>query len=160
MNFLYFVCKPSVSVCKIYVMKLLNTKFWLGASGLSIISYYTFRLLNSVGNYPLFWDKTLSSYEADMATQIYIQGVVFNLNNGIIILSIALLANEKHRARLGLVAMLCVMLFPLFITPFALNYYAPNSGFGLIGGPPFYFFIFILGFVITIISCTVGILKK
>ena len=95
-----------------------------------------------------------------MATQIYIQAVNFNLNNGIIVLAIALLANEKYRARLGLVAMLCVMLFPLFISPFALNYYAPNSGFGLIGGPPFYFYIFLLGFVITTISCIVGLLKK
>ena len=141
-------------------MKLLNTKFWLGASGISLISYYTFRLLNSVGNYPLFWDKTLSSYEADMATQIYIQGVVFNLNNGIIILAIALLANEKYRARLGLVAMLCELLFPFFISPSALNYYAPNSGFGLIGGPPFYFYVFLLGFLITLISCVVGLFNK
>ena len=141
-------------------MKILDTKFWLSAVGLSLISYYTFRLLTSVGNYPEFWDKTLSSYEADMATQIYIQGVVFNLNNGIIVLAIALLANEKQRARLGLVAMLCVLLFPLLITPFALNFYAPNSGFGLVAGPPFYFWIFISGFIVTTISCAVGLFKK
>jgi hypothetical protein len=141
-------------------MKLLNTKFWLSASGISLISYYTYRLLNSVGNYPLFWNKTLSSYEADMATQIYIQSVIFNLYSGIIILAIALLANEKHRARLGVVAMTCVFLFPLIISPSALNYYAPNSGFGLVGGPPFYFYIFLLGFLITLISCAVGLFNK
>lgn len=141
-------------------MKLLNTRFWLGASGISLISYYTYRLLYSVGNYPQFWDKTLSNYEADMAIQIYIQSVVFNLYNGIIILTIALLANEKYRARLGVVAMTCVFLFPLIISPSALNYYAPNSGFGLIGGPPFYFYVFLLGFLITLISCAVGLFNK
>jgi hypothetical protein len=95
-------------------MKLLNTRFWLLATGTLFTLWPTFLALSgeAVSGAAAYWpETTLTEKEAEIAAVVELAWGFHILALGLVIIAIALLTNtEQVRARLGAVAMLAFVL--------------------------------------------------
>ena len=91
-------------------MKLLNTRFWLLATGTLFTLWPTFLAVSgeAVSGAAAYWpETTLTEKEAEIAAVVELAWIFHILAIGLVVLAIALLTNtEQVRARLGTVAML------------------------------------------------------
>jgi hypothetical protein len=96
------------------VSKLLNTRFWLLATGTLFTVFPTFSALSgeTVSGAAAYWpETTLTEKEAEIAAVVELAWNFHILAIGLVVLAIALLTNsEQVRARLGAVAMLAFVL--------------------------------------------------
>lgn len=94
--------------------KVLNTRFWLLATGTLFTVFPTFGALSgdTVSGAAAYWpETTLTEKEAEIAAVVELAWGFHILAIGLVVLAIALLTNtEQVRARLGAVAMLAFAL--------------------------------------------------
>ena len=95
-------------------MKLLNTRFWLLATGTLFTVFPTLGALSgeTISGAAAYWpETTLTEKEAEIAAVVELAWGFHILAIGLVVLAIALLTNtEQVRARLGAVAMLAFAL--------------------------------------------------
>jgi hypothetical protein len=133
-------------------MKILNTRFWLLATGTLFTIFPTINALSgqTVASAPSYWPGTLSAREAEIAAVVELAWGFHILALGLVALAIALLSPDPLRARLGVVVTVAFALSQGLSAGTAAQFgYGGTDGMGL-------FAIVVIGVpLITLITCAV-----
>ena len=133
-------------------MRILNTRFWLLATGTLFTVFPTINALSgqTVDNAPSYWPGTLSAREAEIAAVVELAWGFHILALGLVALAIALLSPDPLRARLGVVVTVAFALSQGLSAGTAAQFgYGGTDGMGL-------FVIVVIGVpLITLITCAV-----
>jgi len=133
-------------------MKILNTRFWLLATGTLFTVFPTIGALSgqTVASAPSYWPGTLSAREAEIAAVVELAWNFHILALGLVILGIGLLAPEPLRARLGVIAMVGFALSQVLSAGTAAQF-----GYGAADGLDAFAFVVIGVPLLTLITCAV-----